>query len=102
MLITATIPKQRAVGAVVVPLGAIAQTQSGNAVFIVRNGAAKQILVKVGLQTDTLAQVISPQVVPGSVVITTRPDALQDGSKVAVNGAAAPASTVKPGKQGAQ
>lgn len=102
MLITATIPKQRAVGAIVVPLGAIAQTQAGNAVFIVRNGAAKQVPVKVGLQTDTLAQVISPLVVPGSEVITTRPDALQDGSKVAVNGATGPTSTVKPGKQGAK
>lgn len=95
MLVTATIPKQKAVGAIVVPLGAIAQTQSGNAVFIVVNGKAKQVNVKVGLQTDTLAQVISPDVTAGSSVITTRPDALQDGSPVAVNGA--PGASPSPG-----
>ena len=39
--------------------------------------------MKVGVQTDTLSQVISPKVKPGTVVITTRPDALKDGSPVA-------------------
>jgi multidrug efflux pump subunit AcrA (membrane-fusion protein) len=105
MLITATIPKQKAIGAIVVPLGAIAQTQTGSAVFLVRNNKAKQVPVKVGLQTDTLAQIISPQVPSGSMVITTRPDALQDGSPVAVNGAGgvpAPSGSVAPGKHGAQ
>jgi hypothetical protein len=42
------------------------------------------------LQTDTLSEVISPKVRPGTQVITTRPDALQNGSVVAVNGAGGP------------
>ena len=48
--------------------------------------------MKVGVQTDTLSQVISPKIQSGTMVITTRPDALKDGSVVAVSGAA-PASS---------
>jgi HlyD family secretion protein len=44
---------------------------------------AKLVPVTLGLQTDTLAQVTSPQIQPGTTVITTRPDALQDKSLVA-------------------
>jgi hypothetical protein len=40
-----------------------------------------------------LAQVMSPRITAGTQVITTRPDALKDGSVVAVNnGQAAPAA----------
>jgi hypothetical protein len=46
--------------------------------------------VTVGLQTDTLTEVRG-DVQPGTVVITTRPDALADGSVVAIS--AAPAGT---------
>ncbi|HEY5257897.1 MAG TPA: efflux RND transporter periplasmic adaptor subunit [Candidatus Baltobacteraceae bacterium] len=103
MLVIATIPKQKAIGAVVVPLSAIAQTQNGSAVFVVRNNVAYQVPIKVGLQTDTLSQVVSPQVTTGTVVITTRPDALQDKSPVAVNGAGSPgpAASVSPAAKGA-
>jgi multidrug efflux pump subunit AcrA (membrane-fusion protein) len=44
---------------------------------------AKLVPVTLGLQTDTQAQVISPQITAGTTVITTRPDALQDKSLVA-------------------
>jgi hypothetical protein len=44
---------------------------------------AKLVPVKVGLQTDTQAQVISPLITAGTTVITTRPDALADKSVVA-------------------
>jgi HlyD family secretion protein len=94
MLVTATLPKQKAADAVVVPRSAIAQTDNGNAVYVVgKDAVAHAVPVRVGIQTDTLAQVISPQVQPGTKVITTRPDALKDGSAVAVNGAPAPASS---------
>jgi HlyD family secretion protein len=55
---------------------------------------AKLVPVTVGLQTDTQAQVISPQIRPGTPVIVTRPDALQDKSLVAFapNGPAGGAS----------
>ena len=50
---------------------------------------AKVVPVQVGLQTDTLTEIRSPQVQAGTTVITTRPDALQDKSVVAVGGPAA-------------
>src|SRR6185312_10491358 len=101
MLISATIPRQSAHDAVVVPRSAIAQTQNGNVVYVVQDNKAVEVPVKVGVQTDTTSQVISPKVQPGTTVITTRPDALKDGSPVMVNtggppggapGAAAPAA----------
>lgn len=87
MLITATIPKQVARGATVVPRSAVATTENGSIVYIVQDGKAVAVPVKVGVQTDTLSQVVSPKVQPGTSVITTRPDALKDGSVVMVNGA---------------
>jgi RND family efflux transporter MFP subunit len=90
MLISATLPKQQASNAIVVPRSAVAQTETGSVVFVVNNGKAEAVPVKVGVQTDTLAQVVSPKVQPGVQVITTRPDALKDGSVVAVNSTPGP------------
>ena len=50
---------------------------------------AKVVAVQVGLQTDTLTEIRSADIRPGTTVITTRPDALQDKSTVAIGGAAA-------------
>ncbi|HWT04765.1 MAG TPA: hypothetical protein VN224_03335, partial [Xanthomonadales bacterium] len=50
---------------------------------------AKVVVVQVGLQTDTLTEIRSADIRPGTTVITTRPDALQDKSVVAIGGAAA-------------
>ena len=47
---------------------------------------AKTVPVQLGLQTDTQAEVRSPAIKPGTTVITTRPDALQDKSPVAIGG----------------
>ncbi len=57
---------------------------------------AKVVPVQVGLQTDTLAEVRSPDIRPGTTIITTRPDALQDKSTVAIGG---PAAGSPPGAQ---
>lgn len=92
MLVAVTVTKSRAVGAVVVPRSAVAQTPNGNMVYVVADNKAQAVPVRVGVQTDTLAQVASPRVQPGTMVITTRPDALKDGSLVAVNGASSPAN----------
>ena len=46
---------------------------------------AKVVPVQVGLQTDTLTEIRSPEIQPGTTVITTRPDALQDKSVVAIS-----------------
>ncbi len=50
---------------------------------------AKVVPVQIGLQTDTLAEVRSPEIQTGTTVITTRPDALHDKSVVAIGGPAA-------------
>jgi hypothetical protein len=55
-------------------------------VYTVADGKAKMLPVDVGLETDTLAEVRGSGIHAGMVVITTRPDALQDGSVVAVSG----------------
>jgi len=86
MLVNVTIEKDKHPNAIVVPRAAVAQTDQGSNVFIVNGNKAQQVPVQVGLQTDTLAEVRSPQVQPGTTVITTRPDALQNGSTVAVSG----------------
>jgi multidrug efflux pump subunit AcrA (membrane-fusion protein) len=88
MLVSVTVTKSKAVGAIVVPRSAVAQTPNGEIVYVVgADNKAQAVPVRVGVQTDTLAQVISPRVRPGTMVITTRPDALKDGSVVAVSNA---------------
>lgn len=86
MLVSATLPKQQASDAIVVPRSAVADTESGSVVFVVTGDKAEAVPVKVGIETDTLAQVVSPKIQPGTKVVTTRPDALKDGSVVAING----------------
>ena len=46
---------------------------------------AKLVPVTVGLQTDVSAEVSSPSIAAGTLVITTRPDSLQDKSTVAMS-----------------
>jgi hypothetical protein len=62
-------------------------------VYAVVDNKAQAVPVKVGVQTDTMSQVISPRVQPGTLVVTTRPDALKDGSLVAVNSASSSSSS---------
>ena len=93
MLISATLPKQQASNAIVVPRSAVADTENGSVVFVISGNHAQAVPVKVGVETDTLAQVVSPKIQAGTQVITTRPDALKDGSVVAVNGTPGPSST---------
>jgi HlyD family secretion protein len=84
MLVSVIIQQARHDNAIVVPRQAVAQSDTGNAVFVVgADKKAQQVPVKIGLQTDTLSEVISPRVQAGTTVIVTRPDALQDGSLVA-------------------
>ncbi len=93
MLVSCTIQKVNHKNAIVVPRAAVAQTDQGSNVFIVTKTAqgmnAQQVPVSVGVQTDTLSEVNSPRITPGTLVVTTRPDALQNGSAVAIVGGAA-------------
>jgi RND family efflux transporter MFP subunit len=85
MLVTVTVTKARAADAIVVPRSAVAQTPNGNIVYVISGDKAQAVPVQVGVQTDTMSQVVSSSIHPGTMVVTTRPDALKDGSLVAVN-----------------
>jgi HlyD family secretion protein len=113
MLVTVQVVKQRHTNTIVVPRTAVIDTPTGESVFTVVDppapaggaapsgaappGAAGQPIIKqakavpvqVGLETDTLAEVISPDVPAGTTVITTKPDALQDKGIVAMSAPAA-------------
>ncbi|MDP9025342.1 MAG: efflux RND transporter periplasmic adaptor subunit, partial [Candidatus Eremiobacteraeota bacterium] len=88
MLVSVTVPKEHHVATIVVPRTAVGQNERGSTVFVVNAGKAVEVPVTLGIQTDTLSEVHAAQIHPGVQVITTRPDALQNGSVVAVNGAA--------------
>jgi len=116
MLVSVNVRKEYHPNAIVVPRTAVFETENGANVFTVvpapappaggaappqgaaKGGAAtapapkimqaKVVAVRVGIQTDTEAEVVSPDIKPGTTVITTRPDALQDKSMVAVAPAA--------------
>lgn len=100
MLVTVQVRKEFHPRALVVPRTAIFQTDTGSSVFTVVDGkagpdgkptkVAKQVPVTVGLQTDVLSEVRGVPFGPGALVITTRPDALQDGSAVAISQPGAP------------
>ena len=113
MLVTVSVRNAYHPSAIVVPRTAIYQGDNGTSVFTVADGkgpdgkpakVAKQIPVKVGLQTDVLSEVVGNPFPPGTLVVTTRPDALADGSAVAVTqpssgapGASSPNTGKKPG-----
>lgn len=94
MLVTVQVQKASHPSALVVPRTAIFQGESGASVFTVVDGkpgpdgkptkVAKQVPVALGLQTDVLTEVRNASFGPGTLVITTRPDALADGATVAV------------------
>jgi RND family efflux transporter MFP subunit len=90
MLVSVSVRKQFHPHAVVVPRTAIFQSDKGANVYTIADGKAKLIPVTVGLQTDTVSEVLGGTVRPGTVVITTRPDALQNGSVVAIGTNPAP------------
>ncbi|MHB8177032.1 MAG: efflux RND transporter periplasmic adaptor subunit [Vulcanimicrobiaceae bacterium] len=86
MLVTVRVTKERRNDVVIVPRTAIAQTAKGAVVYVVQQKKAVAVPVSVGLETETLAQVISPKVRSGTPVIVTRPDALRNGSIVTIAG----------------
>lgn len=122
MLVAVSVQKESHPGAIVVPLTSLVQSPTGMAVYTLGPppppppgappaaappaGAAKPagppggpqfayaklVPVKVGLQTDTLAEVTSPLITVGTPIITTRPDSLQDKALVAYSPSAAPAA----------
>jgi HlyD family secretion protein len=81
-VVQAPIPPSGAAGAP--PAGAPAAKGAPGAAPAPKIMQAKQVPVTVGLQTDTLTEIRSAEIGDGTTVITTRPDALQDKSLVAI------------------
>jgi len=82
-----------------VPRVAVAQTESGNVVYIVADGKAKVVPIHLGVETQDVAEISGHGIAAGTRVITQRPDSLQDGSLVTVvsgqgQGGSAPYSSV--------
>ncbi len=96
MLVTVNVRKDLHRAAIVVPRSAVFQSERGANVFTIEDGKAKALPVQIGLQTDAQTEVLASAVRPGTVVITTRPDSLQDGSVVAVAGAGGPPGSGPP------
>ena len=84
MVANVTFVAARNRGALIVPRGALSTTDAGTVVFVVEGGKAVQRPVTVGLQTQNDAQIGGKGIARGTIVITQRPDALQDGSPVKV------------------
>jgi multidrug efflux pump subunit AcrA (membrane-fusion protein) len=104
MLVTTRVRKDFRAQTTVVPRTAVEQGEAGTFIYAIKDGKAQKIPVKVGLQTDVQAEVTGPGVTPGLQIITTRPDALQDGSPVAIAGAppAGGAASASPAAKKAQ
>jgi HlyD family secretion protein len=107
MLVTVAVRKDFHKNALVVPRTAVFQGDAGPSVFTIVDGKpgpdgkptkiAKQVPVSVGVQTDLVTEIRNPPFGPGTLVVTTRPDALADGTAVAVTQPVTPAAGKKPG-----
>ena len=82
VLVTAKSAEHR--NTTVVPRGAVFAGDSGSNVFTIENGKAKSVPVKLGLETDALAEVLGSGVRAGMRVITSQPNGLANGSAVSV------------------
>ena len=84
MLVSVVVCKEKRENVVTAPRAAVFQGDGGDAVFTVRDGKALRVSVKVGLQTDTRAEVRGVE--PGQSVVVTHPEMLQNGVQVSVDG----------------
>ena len=96
MLLTVEALRSRHSGVLLVPSSAlIGAGSSATSVFTEVKGKAKSVAVRVGLQTDTEVEVSGSGLAPGTIVITSPPTGLQNGSTVLLPGQkpAAPPAT---------
>jgi RND family efflux transporter MFP subunit len=69
------------------PSAAVTNGPGGPSIFIVTDGKAKSVPVRVGLQTDAVAEVAGDGLAAGTTVVTSQPGGLQDGAAIAQAGA---------------
>jgi RND family efflux transporter MFP subunit len=79
--------RARHADALLVPNAAVVNGPGGPSIFVVAAGKAKSVRVRVGLQTDSIAEVAGDGLAPGTTVITSQPSGLQDGAAIADAGA---------------
>ncbi len=96
MLVDETALSARHRNTLVVPIGAVFPSDAGDQIYTIDNGKAKSIAVKLGLETDTLAEVSGSGVRAGMPVITSQPNGLQDGAPVSVASPPAASGAPKP------
>ena len=89
MLVSVVASKDVHRNALVVPRAAVFSEDAGAKIFLVSKGPdgapiAHAVPVSIGLTTDTESEIIAAGVQPGNKVITTRADALQNGSPIAI------------------
>jgi RND family efflux transporter MFP subunit len=92
MLVSVTAVSAHDDDVLLVPNSALERGPKGSVVFTIVAGKAKQIAVRVGLQTDTTTEVAGAGLAAGDTVITSAPNGLQDGTPVAPPAAASPAA----------
>jgi membrane fusion protein (multidrug efflux system) len=92
MLVSVTAVSAHDDDVLLVPNSALERGPKGSVVFTIVAGKAKQIVVRVGLQTDTTTEVAGAGLAAGDTVITSAPNGLQDGTPVAPPAAASPAA----------
>ena len=80
---------ERDTGVVLIPTSAIVSVNGTNQAFVVRRGTAKLVNLRLGLQENSWAQVLSG-VVPGDQVVISGQTYLADGDRVKVVGQTKP------------
>jgi len=91
MFVSVTTLRARASNVLRVPSSAVIGAGApGSTVFAAIDGKAKSIPVRVGLQTDATDQVSGPGLAAGTLVVTSPPSSLHDGSAIMGAGIATP------------
>ena len=88
MLVTVRVTKEEHRNALVAPRDAVTQNDGKGELFtIVGEGSdrhASRLSVQTGLQSNTYVEIVSPAAHDGMTIVATRPDQLQDKSRVTV------------------
>ena len=87
MFANVNVQRARHANVLLVPGAAVMNGSGDPSIFIVADGKAKNVPVRVGLQTESVAEVAGNGLAPGTTVVTSQPGGLQDGAAVAQAGA---------------
>ena len=87
MFVNVSVERARHAGVLLVPSAAVMNGPGNPSVFIVADGRAKSVPVRLGLQTASVAEVAGDGLAPGTTVVTSQPGDLHDGAAIAETGA---------------